>query len=101
MGEWQASAVRPCAVTQLGEHYRRYRLPDPEGETDMAGSLRRWGQLAPLVVCVRDEQPQVLDGFKRLAAARSLGLASLSVRQLDVDERSAKAALYSLNCTGQ
>lgn len=101
MGEWHTGAVRPCAVTQLGEHYRRYRLPDPEGEADMACSLRRWGQLAPLVVCVRDEQLEVLDGFKRLAAARSLGLSSLSVRQLEADERAAKAALYSLNCTGQ
>jgi ParB-like chromosome segregation protein Spo0J len=101
MDEWYAGAVRPCAVTQLGEHYRRYRLPDPEGEADMACSLRRWGQLAPLVVCVRDELPEVLDGFKRVAAARCLGLSSLSVRYLDADERAAKAALYSLNCTGQ
>lgn len=101
MHVWHAGEVRPCAVTQLGERYRRYRLPDPEGEADMARSLRRWGQLAPLVVCVRDELPEVLDGFKRLAAARSLGLSSLSVRQLDADERAAKAALYSLNSTGQ
>jgi ParB-like chromosome segregation protein Spo0J len=87
-------------VTQLGEHYRRYRLPDPEAESDMARSLRRWGQLAPLVVCVREDGPEVLDGFKRLTAARSLGLVTLSVRWLDADERAAKAALYSLNCTG-
>jgi ParB-like chromosome segregation protein Spo0J len=98
--EWHAGEAHPCAVTQLGERYRRYRLPDPEGEADMARSLRRWGQLAPLVVCVRDETPEVLDGFKRLAAARTLGLTTLSVRRLDADERAAKAALYSLNCTG-
>ena len=101
MVEWHACEVRPYAVTQLGEHYRRYRLPDPEGEAAMARSLRRGGQLAPLVVCVRDERPEVLDGFKRVAAARSLGLVTLSVRRLDADERTAKAALYSLNCTGQ
>ena len=35
----------------------------------MAGSLRRWGQLAPVVACVRDEQLELLDGFKRQAAA--------------------------------
>ncbi len=101
MVEWHAGEVRPCAVTQLGEHYRRYRLPDPEGEADMAHSLRRWGQLAPLVVCVRPERPEVLDGFKRLAAARSLGLPALSIRCLDADERAAKAALVGLNNIGQ
>jgi len=89
------------AVTQLGEHYRRYRLPDPEAEADMTRSLRRYGQLAPLVVCRREESAEILDGFKRLAAARSLGLKVLSVRWLDADEQMAKAALYSLNCTGQ
>jgi ParB-like chromosome segregation protein Spo0J len=101
MDEGHVAVVRPCAVTHLGERYRRYRLPDPEAEADMARSLRRYGQLAPLVVCVRDEKPEVLDGFKRLTAARVLSLVTLSVRWLDVDDRAAKAALYTLNCTGQ
>jgi ParB-like chromosome segregation protein Spo0J len=101
MVAWHAGDVRPCAVAQLGERYRRYRLPDPEGEADMAHSLQRWGQLAPLVVCVREEQPEVLDGFKRVAAARALGLPTLSIRWLDADDRAAKAALYGLNNTGQ
>ena len=100
MDAWHAGQAQPCAVMQLGERYRRYRLPDPEAEADMARSLRRWGQLAPVVVCVREETPEVLDGFKRLAAARALGLTTLSVRRLDADERAAKAALYSLNCAG-
>jgi ParB-like chromosome segregation protein Spo0J len=98
---WHAGDVRPCALTQLGEHYRRYRLPDPDAEADMAVSLRRWGQLTPVAVCVREDRPEVVDGFKRLTAARALGLATLSVRWFDADERAAKAALYSLNCTGQ
>ncbi len=101
MVEWHAGEVRPCAVTQLGERYRRYRLPDAQAEADMARSLRRWGQLAPLVVCVREERPEVLDGFKRLTAARSLGLPSLSTRWLDADEHAAKAALVGLNHAGQ
>ena len=68
MDAWHAGDVRPWAVTQLGQRYHRYRLPDPEAEADMARSLRRWGQLAPVVACVRDETPEVLDGFKRLAS---------------------------------
>ncbi len=101
MGEWPVGVVRPCPLTELGEHYRRYRLPDPQAEADLAGSLRRWGQLAPVVVCRHEERPEVIDGFKRLTAARVLGLPSLNARLLDADERTAKAAVYGLNCAGQ
>jgi len=64
----------------------------------MAGSLRRWGQLAPVAACVRDGQLELIDGFKRYTAAKQIrGLASLSVRVLEMDERTAKAAILSLN----
>jgi ParB-like chromosome segregation protein Spo0J len=101
MGEWHTTDIGPLALNHLGEHYRRYRLADPEAEADMVRSLRRYGQLAPLVVCRREETAEVIDGFKRLAAARVLGWVTLSARWLDVDERTAKAALYGLNCAGQ
>jgi hypothetical protein len=95
---WNDGVGRPVAVADLGERYRRYRLGDPEGEEAMAGSLRRWGQLAPVVACVRDGQLELIDGFKRLAAARQIReLPSLSVRVLEVDERMAKAAILGLN----
>ena len=64
----------------------------------MAGSLRRWGQLSPVVACVRGGQLELLDGFKRWTAARQVaGLTTLSVRVLEVDERTAKAAILGLN----
>jgi len=95
-------AVRAAPVSQLGERYRRYRLADAQGERAMAESLRRWGQLAPAVVCMRGAQAEVIDGFKRLAAARALGWPSLLVRPLEAnDERTVKAALYGLNRVGQ
>jgi len=96
--DWDNGIVRPIAFDRLGQKYRRYRLADPPAEDAMAGSLRRWGQLSPLVACVRDEELELLDGFKRLAAARQVaGLTSLSVRVLAVDERMAKAAILGLN----
>jgi hypothetical protein len=86
------------SLNVLGQRYRRYRLADPDAEEAMAGSLRRWGQLAPVVVCLREEKFEVLDGFKRLAAARHLPTwTSLSVRVLAVDEPTAKAAILGLN----
>jgi ParB-like chromosome segregation protein Spo0J len=82
----------------LGQRYRRYRLADPHGEEAMAGSLRRWGQLAPVAACVREQKLELLDGFKRWSAAWQVaGLTTLSVRVLEVDERTAKAAILGLN----
>ena len=101
MTQWHNEEVRLLDVARLGDRYRRYRFTDPEAESAMAGSLRRYGQLSPLVVCLREETHEVLDGFKRLAAARILGLKTLGVRLLEADERAAKAAIYGLNDTGR
>lgn len=89
--------IRPVALAALGQGYRRYRLADPPAETAMAGSLRRWGQLSPVVACAQGSGLELLDGFKRLAAAQAVGWVSLSVRQVAVDERTAKAAILGLN----
>lgn len=68
----------------------------------MARSLRRYGQIAPIVVCLGEETPELIDGFKRLAAARSIqGIDTLSARLLEVDDRGAKAAIYGLNRVGR
>ena len=85
------------AVTTLGKHYQRYRLTDPSAEEAMAGSLRRYGQMAPVAACWRGQQLEVIDGFKRLHAASEVGLATLNVCVLDLDERRAKAAILGLN----
>jgi hypothetical protein len=95
---WDEGVIRPVALEALGHRYRRYRLADPAAEEAMAGSLRRWGQLSPVVACPRAQQLELLDGFKRWTAARQVtGLARLSVRVLEVDERMAKAAILGLN----
>ena len=101
MADWHSGDVRFLTLAQLGERYRRYRLPDPDAEAAMAGSFQRYGQLTPVVVCLREETHEVLDGFKRLAAARALGLKTLSTRLMEADERMAKAAIHGLNQTGR
>jgi ParB-like chromosome segregation protein Spo0J len=97
---WDAGEVRPLAVEALGERYRRYRLSDPAAEEAMARSLRQYGQSSPVVVCVRDDRLELLDGFKRRAAAPLAALQTLSARVVEADEAMAKAAIYGLNCTG-
>jgi ParB-like nuclease domain len=95
--QWHEGITRPVALAELGQRYRRYRLADPEAEEAMAGSLRRWGQLAPVVACMRNDKLELLDGFKRHAAARQIAGMTLSVRVLEVDEPTAKAAILGLN----
>jgi hypothetical protein len=60
---WTEGEVRAMPLAQLGERYRRYRLTSPEAEEEMVRSLRRWGQLAPITVWVREGLAEVLDGF--------------------------------------
>ena len=94
--------VCPVRLDQLGDQFRRYRLRLPQAVQAMAQLLRRWGQCAPIVATLREEKPQVLDGFTRWEAAGQVrGMTTLSVRLIDVDDRRAKAAIHGLNQTGR
>jgi ParB-like chromosome segregation protein Spo0J len=92
--------AQPLAIEELGERYRRYRLSDPAAEEAMSRSLRQYGQLTPVMVCLREGRPELLDGFKRRAAATLLPWRTLSARVAEADEAQAKAAIYGLNRTG-
>jgi ParB-like chromosome segregation protein Spo0J len=100
MGSWHQGEVRPVAVAELGERYHRYRLADTPAEEAMARSLRQYGQVSPVVACLRDGGVELLDGFKRRVAAALVPLGTLSVRVIEVDEAMAKAAIYGLNRVG-
>jgi ParB-like chromosome segregation protein Spo0J len=100
VGEWDNAETRPLPLAELGERYRRYRLPDPKAEEAMALSLRRFGQASAVTACRRNGRVELLDGFKRLAASAQLGWLTLSVRLVDVDESAAKAAIHGLNSVG-
>jgi ParB-like chromosome segregation protein Spo0J len=98
---WASEDLLHLKREEIGEHYGRYRLHVPEAERAMARSLKRYGQLSPVVVCRRQERYELIDGFKRLGAMRSLvEIEHLSARLMDADERSAKAAIYGLNRAG-
>lgn len=84
-------------LAALDTRYARTRLPQPRLEASMASSMARFGQVSPIVASPRGEVYAVVDGFKRLAAARALELPSLVVRPLELTERAALAAVYGLN----
>lgn len=90
---WAEDEFRALPLEAFDERYRRYRLSVPEAERAMASSLRRYGQMSPVVVCVREERAALMDGFKRLTAARSLrGLETLLARRVELDERRSRCS---------
>jgi ParB-like chromosome segregation protein Spo0J len=90
--------VRLLAINQLDERLQRYRLAQPKLEQQMLKSFRDYGQLSPVVVCQLDGQTVLVDGFKRLRAARTLkGHEQIVGRFLEADEQGAKAAIFNLN----
>jgi ParB-like chromosome segregation protein Spo0J len=99
---WPEDTIRPLQLSEFDERFRRYRLSPPEAEREIVESLRRYGQIAPVVVCLCDGEFLLIDGFKRLTAARSIkGFETLRTRAMECDERSAKAAMYNLNRVGR
>jgi hypothetical protein len=101
MLRWASENLLPLKLEEIGEHYGRYSLHVPEAERAMAKSLERYGQLSPVVVCRRGERYELVDGFKRLGAARRLAqIEHLSGRLMEADERTVKAAIYGLNRAG-
>jgi ParB-like chromosome segregation protein Spo0J len=98
---WASEELIGLKPEEIGEHYGRYRLHVPEAERAMAKSLERYGQLSPVVVCRRNDRYELVDGFKRLGAARHLAqIEHLSARLMEADERTVKAAIYGLNRAG-
>ena len=89
---------RLLALESLDERLQRYRLVQPKLERQMTQSLKDYGQVSPIVVCLLEGQTVLVDGFKRLHAARSLkGFTHLIARMFEVDEQAAKAAVFNLN----
>ena len=93
----RSDVVEAVKLEQLDERYATLRLARPRQEQAVTDSLSRLGQLVPLVVCRREERLAVIDGFKRLRAARTLKLQTLVVRTLPLSEQAAVASIYSLN----
>src|SRR5947208_14068462 len=101
MLRWAGENLLQLKPEEIGEQYGRYRLHVVEAERAMAKSLERYGQLSPVVVCRRGERYELVDGFKRLGAARHLvQVGHLSARLMEADERTVKAAIYGLNRAG-
>lgn len=86
------------AATEVSERFSVLRVLRPT-DPEMTASLRRFGQLSPLVVYrAQDGALEVVDGFRRLRVSRSHGHPErLRVRTIEADERTALGALFTLH----
>lgn len=96
--DWTPGEILNLAPEAVERSYARYRLRHKEAERAMARSLERYGQISPIVVCLRGERLELVDGFKRVAVAPEVeGMTSLVARVIEASESAAKAAIYGLN----
>ena len=97
-----AKETMSIPITRIGERFAPLRIVEPQAERAMLHSMQKYGQLTPVVVCrIVSGEHELLDGFKRLRAARQLGFSELTVRPLDVSLRVCKAAMLQLNRVGR
>jgi ParB/RepB/Spo0J family partition protein len=89
--------IEEVAISEVGERYGAYRIVNPRADTAMVKSIRKYGQISP-VVCVKGEGGyELIDGFKRLRACRRIGQTTLRARTMEVSGRVCKAAIIQLN----
>ena len=84
-------------IEVLGERLSELRLCDREALAEMRRSLEQHGQLTALVLFSSAERLEIIDGFKRLRAARALGWSTLTARVVAVGSIDAKLRLRDLH----
>jgi ParB-like chromosome segregation protein Spo0J len=89
--------TRPVEIAPLGERLAPLRLCDATALTAVRRSLERHGQLTALTLFVETDRLEILDGFKRVRAARALGWTTLLARIDDVDAIEAKLRVAELH----
>lgn len=91
------SEQRVVEVCALGERLSSLRVCDAGQLSSMQRSLERHGQLSTVTLFMQGEQLEVLDGFKRVRAARALGWPKLLARIDEVSLVEAKLRLRELH----
>ena len=89
---------RVVPVEALGERLSALRLCEVSAVARMQRSLSSLGQISAIAVFSAEQGTlEVVDGFKRLRAARALGWSELRAHALAVDAAGAKVALCVLH----
>ena len=92
-----AEAAKPHPIATIGTTLGSARCRQPARIERMKRSLAAHGQMTPLVTTARAEGVELVDGFKRLAAAEALGWPSVSIVVRPLDAMGQWAAMLLLN----
>jgi hypothetical protein len=84
-------------IAVLGERLSTLRLCDAEAIAVVRCSLDQYGELAAVTLFTERDELQIIDGFKRVRAARALGWATVAARVDDVGAIDAKLRLRELH----
>lgn len=93
-GEAQALCV---ALAQMDETLASLRLCTEETQRQMEHSLARMGQLSSVLLNRVGASFEVVDGFKRLKAARALGWRELRAEVMETDGAASKLRMWESN----
>lgn len=94
--EREATAIE-VGPEEVGEALLEVRLCVPEAQVQMRRSLSMLGQLTPVQVYREDGKLELIDGFKRLHAARAMSWPKLRAEVQQVDAAGAKVRLWRCN----
>lgn len=89
--------VREIEVSRLQESLSRLRLCSPKALEQMERSLRRLGQLSAVLVSREGDGLEVVDGFKRVRAARALCWTTVRTEVVVLDAAGAKLRMVRSN----
>ena len=92
-----AEAAKSCPIATIGTTLGGARCRQPARIERMKQSLATHGQLTALVATTRPEGVELVDGFKRLAAAEMLGWPTLLIAVRPLDATGQWAAMLLLN----
>lgn len=81
----------------IHDRYADLRIIHPQAESAMERSMRLYGQMTPVILGRVEEAYEMVDGFKRLRAARKLGLQTLLAKVIPGNVRAMKAAIIHFN----
>jgi len=96
--EGNSAVYIDVAIDKIGESYARYRLIRPHSESSMFKSVRRFGQLTPVVVdAEKGGGHEMIDGFKRIRALRQLKRETIRAKVMEARPRTLKVAMIQLN----
>jgi ParB-like chromosome segregation protein Spo0J len=91
------SETRVVQIAPLGERLSALRLCDATALATVRRSLVQHGQLSALTLFIAGDGLEIIDGFKRVRAARALGWPTLLARIDDVGSIDAKLRLCELH----